>query len=143
MAWREWEELKAEAAEQQPARMRLNQADGGSGGPGGGGVLGSVPPKKKKAADTIETTLEPGTRKAGDVADESTGAAVRAFTGWETATGIKKAHEKWDEQVKRLMGRLSSHKTGLRGAVTTLTGADVTTGLTVRSVSSGLSGLDG
>ncbi|MFD4375214.1 hypothetical protein [Streptomyces sp. NPDC058486] len=140
MAWREWEQLKAEAAERQPTQMRLNRADGGTGAQGGAGegfVLGSVP-EKKKAANTIETTLEPGTRKAADAADEPTSAVVRAFEGWETATGLKKAHEKWDDQVKRLMGRLSSHKVGLRGAVTTLTGTDVTAGLTVGSVRSGL-----
>ncbi|NML48804.1 hypothetical protein HHL19_00245 [Streptomyces sp. R302] len=145
MAWDEWEQLKGEAAERQSAQMRLNEADGGAGahsGAGGAGVLGSVPAKKKKAANTIETVLEPGTRKAADVADEPTTSAVRAFTGWDTAVGLKKSHEKWDDQVKRLMGRLSSHKVGLRSAVTTLTGTDATAGLTVHSVKSGLSGLD-
>lgn len=145
MAWREWEQLKTEAAERQPTQMQLNGTDGGSGAQGGAGegfVLGSVPEKKKKAANTIETTLEPGTRKAADAADEPTSTVVRAFAGWETATGLKKAHEKWDDQVKRLMGRLSSHKVGLRGAVTTLTGTDVTAGLAVGSVRSGLSDLD-
>lgn len=145
MAWQEWERLKAEAAERQPAQMQLNRADGGpgaQGGAGGPGVLGSVPAEKKKAANTIETTLEPGTRKAADVADAPTSAAARSLAGWDTAQGLKKAHEKWDDQVKHLMGRLSSHKVGLRGAVSTLTGTDATAGLTVRSVQSGLSGLE-
>ncbi|MFE1270263.1 hypothetical protein [Streptomyces sp. NPDC058758] len=101
-----------------------------------------MPEKKKKAANTIETTLEPGTRKAADVADAPTAAAVRSFAGWDTAVGLRKAHEKWDDQVKQLLGRLSSHKAGLRGAVSTLTGTDATAGLTVRSVQSGLSGLE-
>ncbi|MFF7811284.1 hypothetical protein ACF1E9_04935 [Streptomyces roseolus] len=145
MAWQEWERLKAEAAERQSTQTRLNQVAGAAGTPGGAGgagVLGSVPEKKKKAANTIETTLEPGTRKAADVADGPTAAAVRSFAGWDTAVGLKKAHEKWDDQVKHLMGRLSSHKVGLRGAVSTLTGTDATAGLTVRSVHSGLSGLE-
>ncbi|MFJ8127900.1 hypothetical protein [Streptomyces hydrogenans] len=139
MAWQEWERLKAEATERQSTQMQLNRVDGGA---GGAGVLGSVPEKKKKAANAIEITLEPGTRKAADVADAPTAAAVRSFAGWDTAVGLKKAHEKWEDQVKRLMGRLSSHKVGLRGAVSTLTGTDATAGLTVRSVQSGLLGLE-
>lgn len=39
MAWDEWEQLKAQAAEQHTTRMQLNQypADGGGGGAGPGG----------------------------------------------------------------------------------------------------------
>ncbi|MFE7644255.1 hypothetical protein [Streptomyces phaeoluteigriseus] len=44
MAWDEWEQLKAEAAERHPTRMRLNQypADTGGGGGGGGGGEGDA-----------------------------------------------------------------------------------------------------
>ncbi|MFE2943531.1 hypothetical protein ACFXKG_31435 [Streptomyces sp. NPDC059255] len=49
------------------------------------------------------------------------------FKGWDTGAGLKKAHEHWDSQVTRLMGRLSSEKVGLRGASNLLAGQDVTT----------------
>lgn len=42
MAWDEWEQLKAQAAERRSAQMQLNQypADAGTGGSGGGGQGG-------------------------------------------------------------------------------------------------------
>ncbi|WP_327306619.1 hypothetical protein OG730_26735 [Streptomyces sp. NBC_01298] len=107
----------------------------------GTGVLGTAPPAKKKAADTIENVLQPGTTKAADAADEPTTTAVRAFAGWETATGLTKAHTHWDDQVKRLMGRLSSEKTALRGASNLFTGNDQLTGQGFQPVTSKLAGL--
>lgn len=99
------------------------------------------PAREKKAADTIENVLQPGTTKAADAADEPTTAAVKAFAGWETATGLTKAHTHWDDQVKRLMGRLNSEKTSLRGASNLFTGNDQLTGQGFQPVTSKLSGL--
>ncbi|WP_371615962.1 hypothetical protein [Streptomyces sp. NBC_00454] len=107
----------------------------------GDGVLGTAPPAKKKAADTIENVLQPGTTKAADAADEPTTTAVKAFTGWETAAGLTKAHAHWDDQVRRLMGRLSSEKTALRGASNLFTGNDQLTGQSFQPVQSKLAGL--
>ncbi|MCX5013841.1 hypothetical protein OG765_23030 [Streptomyces sp. NBC_00555] len=128
-------------------QMRLNQlpADqGGSpvpGSSGGYGVLATAPPEKKKAANTIENVLQPGTTKAADAADEPTKNAVKAFTGWETAAGLTKAHTHWDDQVKRLMGRLNSEKTALRGASNLFTGNDQLTGQSFQPVQSKVAGL--
>lgn len=108
----------------QPVGMELNQypADpGGSPGSVGGGSrdLASSPAQKKAAAKAIQDHIEPDTRKAGDRADEETGAAVKAFAakdgdGWVTSTALKKAHKTWGEQVQNLMNRLSSEKESLR-----------------------------
>ncbi|WP_328659570.1 hypothetical protein [Streptomyces sp. NBC_00334] len=108
----------------QPVGMRLNQfpADPGfAPGPAGGGEkdLASSPTQKKAAAKAIEDHIEPDTRKAGDWADEDTGAAVKAFAakdgdGWVTSGSLKKAHKTWGEQVQNLMNRLSSEKEALR-----------------------------
>ncbi|MGW4231422.1 hypothetical protein ACWEF9_19360 [Streptomyces sp. NPDC004980] len=76
--------------------------------------LATAPAKKKAAANSIETNIEPGTRTAANAADESVRGAIAEFKGWETAAGLKKAHHQWDEQVKRLMGRLSQEKFALR-----------------------------
>ncbi|MFE2146162.1 hypothetical protein ACFXA3_31295 [Streptomyces sp. NPDC059456] len=84
----------------------------------------STPAEKKAAAGTIETELEPNTKKATEHADTETGAAQKGFDGWETAAGLKKVADTWDQQVKTLMGRLASEKTALRGATALFTGND-------------------
>ncbi|MEV7088259.1 hypothetical protein AB0O07_20620 [Streptomyces sp. NPDC093085] len=95
--------------------MRLNSADAG-GAPWGDADVASTPGQKKAAANTIETELEPDTRKAGNWADDASGKAVTGFDGWDTAAGLKKVRETWESQVKTLMGRLSAEKGALRGA---------------------------
>ncbi|WP_322872049.1 hypothetical protein [Streptomyces goshikiensis] len=112
----EWGSERARAADQ--AAMRLNgvpAADGGGGG-GGGGTFASTPAQKRSAANTIETELEPNTKKATEHADESTSTAVKGFDGWDAALGLKKVSDTWDQQVKVLIGRLGSEKGSLRGA---------------------------
>lgn len=117
----EWAQHKDAAAERQSSQMQLNQlpADGGGGSqpPLLGNTspdLATTPAKKKAAANSIETRLEPGTRTGANAADESTRGAIAEFKGWETAAGLKKAHGHWDDQVKRLMGRLNQEKSALR-----------------------------
>ncbi|MEU4348773.1 hypothetical protein [Streptomyces sp. NPDC023838] len=97
--------------------MRLNKADDGPLGGGGGGDkdLNSSSARKKTAANDIETDFEPGTKKAGGWAKETTGTAAKAFDGWATAAGLNKAQETWGNQAKALMGRLAAEKAALRG----------------------------
>ncbi|MBJ6643489.1 hypothetical protein H4N48_08525 [Streptomyces sp. BSE7-9] len=126
--------------------MRLNQypADtGGPTGPVGAGRkdLASSPAQKKAAAKAIQDNLEPDTRKAGDLADDETGAAVKAFAakdgdGWVTSTGLKKAHRTWGEQVQALMNRLGSEKEALRSTNILLQNTDFGVGLGIRKSSS-------
>ncbi|URM91221.1 hypothetical protein LUW75_15945 [Streptomyces sp. MRC013] len=136
----EWSGLKRAAVERRTA-MRLNQLASAGGGGGGTADLRSAPEKKRKAADAIENRLERGTREAGDLVDEPTGAAVRAFAGWDTAVGLKKSHEKWEDQVKRLLGRLTWHKGQLRSTVTILGSTDVGVHHTIQRPQSKISGL--
>ncbi|MGZ9931056.1 hypothetical protein ACXNSR_14305 [Streptomyces sp. NC-S4] len=143
----EWAQQKQATAGVSSPQMRLNQVPtdpGGSPAPGAGagyGVLAITPPEKKKAANTIENVLQPGTTRAADAADEPTKSAVKAFSGWDTAAGLSKAHTHWDDQVKRLMARLNSEKTGLRGASTLLSGTDQLTGSSFQPVQSKVTGL--
>ncbi|MFJ9644694.1 hypothetical protein [Streptomyces sp. NPDC101206] len=120
---------------------RHRQATAATGAPSGPGVLATAPPEKKKAANTIENVLQPGTTKAADAADEPTKNAVKAFTGWDTAAGLTKAHTHWDDQVKRLMSRLESEKKALRGASNLFTGNDQLTGRSFQPVQSKVTGL--
>ncbi|MFD4141268.1 MULTISPECIES: hypothetical protein [unclassified Streptomyces] len=124
----------------QPAAMQLDQVpmDPGGGGDNNGGLQGpslfapslaSSPEAKKKAANSIELHIAPDTRKAGDTADESTGAAVKAFGpkdagGWVTSGALKSAHEKWNGQVRALLDRLEAEKKALRATNTVLGGTD-------------------
>ncbi|GGQ91939.1 hypothetical protein GCM10010267_63620 [Streptomyces griseorubens] len=131
---------------EQPVGMRLNQypADtGGPPGPAGAGSrdLASSPAQKKAAAKAIEENLQPDTRKAGDLADDETGAAVKAFAakdgdGWVTSTALKKAHKTWGEQVQALMNRLGSEKEALRSTNILLQNTDFGVGLGIRKSSS-------
>ncbi|MYT23060.1 hypothetical protein GTW69_22690 [Streptomyces sp. SID7760] len=108
----EWGSERARAADQ--AAMRLNGVPAADGG--GGETFASTPAQKRSAANTIETELEPNTKKATEHADESTNTAVKGFDGWDAAGGLKKVADTWDQQVKVLMGRLGSEKASLRGA---------------------------
>lgn len=139
----EWAQAKNAAIENQSADMRLNQvpADGGGGGGTGPADLATTPAKKKQAANTIENHIQPDVKSAADAADESTSGAVTAFKGWETAAGLKKAHEHWDSQVKRLNARLESEKGALRGASTLFQSNDIVTGYGFTPAQSKVSGL--
>ncbi|MET9881806.1 hypothetical protein ABZZ20_01355 [Streptomyces sp. NPDC006430] len=97
--------------------MRLNHVPLDPSGSGGGSAdFASTPAEKKAAAGTIETELEPNTKKAAEHADDATSTAQKGFEGWETSAALKKVADTWDQQVKTLMGRLSAEKTALRGA---------------------------
>ncbi|MFD8978844.1 hypothetical protein [Streptomyces sp. NPDC059564] len=135
----EWAQHKQAAAADPSPQTRLNQLHADPGG--GEGLLATAAPEKKKAANTIQNVLQPGTTKAADAADEPTKTAVKAFSGWATAAGLTKAHTQWDDQVKRLMGRLNSEKTALRGASNLFTGNDQLTGQGFQPVQSKVAGL--
>ncbi|MFC0601594.1 hypothetical protein [Streptomyces palmae] len=93
--------------------------DGGPGipsKPGGPADFASSPTQKKEAAGTIEHELGPNTSTAAKHADEATSAAAKGFQDWDTAAGLKKVAETWDQQVKALMGRLAGEQSALLGA---------------------------
>ncbi|MEV2210788.1 hypothetical protein AB0H86_04670 [Streptomyces sp. NPDC050997] len=121
----EWAELRAEAAERRSTAMRLNRLPEAGPVPGGTPMLVSTPAEKNAAASTIENELLTSTKKAAEHADEANGKVVSAFSGWATATALKKVQTAWDGQVKTLMGRLGNERDGLRNTVTTLTGVDI------------------
>ncbi|MET7532228.1 hypothetical protein [Streptomyces goshikiensis] len=108
----------------QRAGTRLNGTPGPP-APGAAGGFASTPAEKKAAAGTIETELEPNTKKAAEHADDATTTAHKGFDGWETAAGLKTVADTWDQQVKTLMGRLSSEKVALRGASGLFTRNDI------------------
>ncbi|MGW7331891.1 hypothetical protein ACWGIU_25540 [Streptomyces sp. NPDC054840] len=84
--------------------------------PDGSKDFASTPAEKSAAANTIENELEPATKTAAEHADDATANARKGYEGWETAAGLKKVADTWDQQVKTLMGRLAGEKIALRGA---------------------------
>ncbi|MFE0776167.1 hypothetical protein [Streptomyces sp. NPDC058861] len=137
----EWTQHKTVAMEHQSASTRLNQVPADPGGGGGQSDLATTPAKKKAAANSIETHIQPDVKAAADAGDEGTNGAVAEFKGWDTATGLKKAHDHWDGQVKRLMARLDSEKGALRGASTLFSNNDIVTGYSFAPAQSKVSGL--
>ncbi|MDF3301180.1 hypothetical protein [Streptomyces tropicalis] len=102
--------------------------------------LASSPAEKRAAAQAIEDRIEPGTRRAGEWADEDTGSAVRAFgardgDGWLTSAALARTHRTWGDQVKNLMDRLGADKGALRDTHRVLTGTDLAVGSTLRRTS--------
>ncbi|MFV2117734.1 hypothetical protein ACE14D_04510 [Streptomyces sp. Act-28] len=135
----EWNGLKQAAVERRTG-MRLNQP-ASEGGGGGAADLKSAPVRKRKFANTIENELQRPTREAGDIVDAPMSTAARAFAGWDTAAGLRKAHEKWEDQVNRLVGRLAMNKTQLRGATNQLIDTDLDVGQSLQRPKSNLTGL--
>lgn len=114
MAWDEWEQLKADALARRQNTMRLDSAAG----PGTGGApdLKTNKAGNDAAVKVLQGEIPQGTDKAGSHADESTSAAVREFSGWQTGSGLKDAHAEWELQVKNLKARLGQDRAALEGS---------------------------
>ncbi|MFC7843476.1 hypothetical protein [Streptomyces sp. NPDC057382] len=118
----EWAQVRSGAVEQQAASMRLNRAadEAASGSAAGRSPdQASTPARKRAAANTIETELEPNTGRAATWADTETTTAVTEFAGWAAAEGLKTVQTTWNRQVKTLMGRLAAEKGALKGTART------------------------
>ncbi|MER7173988.1 hypothetical protein [Streptomyces mesophilus] len=110
MAWDEWERIKSEVAARHEGEMQLN---GTGEGRGDGSMLRTNSPGKKEAVRSLREDIRPGAQKAGTHADESTNSAEREFKGWDTGSGLKDAHEKWDRQLTNLKSRLAQDQEAL------------------------------
>ncbi|MFD5328659.1 hypothetical protein [Streptomyces sp. NPDC127092] len=131
----EWAQHKSAAA------TRLNELPADGGGGTGQPDLATTPARKKKAGDDIENHVQPTVRRAADAADQGTSGAIAEFKGWDTAAGLKKAHEHWDSQVKRLQDRLSTEREFLREASKQFLLNDLETGYSFTAAQSKVSGV--
>ncbi|MFG3350280.1 hypothetical protein ACGF1Z_35145 [Streptomyces sp. NPDC048018] len=111
----EWAQLRAEAAARQNPAMRLNQLAAPDGGGGGGGSadFGTDESKKRVASGKLGGEVKTQTETAAKKADEETTAAIGAFSGWDTAAGLKTVETTWDNQVKNLLSRLATESHNL------------------------------
>ncbi|MFD5698490.1 hypothetical protein [Streptomyces lasiicapitis] len=101
MAWEEWEQLKAEAAEQHTTRMQLNQAEPDSGVDTG--TLVSNKAAWAKAGHDIGSFREGIGEALGKLSDGQNG--LGADTGCRTAAAQKEVHASWERYVKGVSRR--------------------------------------
>ena len=109
----EWAQLRSESLDRQAVGMRLNGTGGGA-SPTGKEDLRTNRSGKAGAVKALQEDIQPGTKKAGIVADDASDKVVTGLSGWATATGLKDAQEEWDLQVKSLQGRLAGDKDALQ-----------------------------
>lgn len=138
MAWDEWEQLKAEALARRQEGVRLDSTAGTSGGGSGGAPdLKTNKAGNKTAVKALRELIQPDTDKAGSHADESSSAAVREFSGWDTGSGLKAAHAEWELQVKSLKGRLGEDQTALERTHQNFQYLDLGTGSQIAQINLG------
>ncbi|MFJ8502891.1 hypothetical protein [Streptomyces avermitilis] len=117
MAWDEWEQLKAEAAEKRSARMQLNQlADSGGGGGGGATSDGDlvVHDDELGKLGNMAYDLREQLRVDGDYARPSIfDASVDLFNdGLDMGSGLLELHDAWNTQLatlKEACAHISNH----------------------------------
>ncbi|WP_432085396.1 hypothetical protein [Streptomyces sp. bgisy095] len=113
MSWDEWEKLKSDAVERQPASMRLNGLDGNGGTGAGPGDL--VVNRDDLGAIGHEAYLLYGRlSRDGDHARPSTFDASLALTNGNFTSGseLLKVHDRWNSQLRTLLdacARISNH----------------------------------
>ncbi|MFD8805206.1 hypothetical protein [Streptomyces sp. NPDC059597] len=116
MAWDEWEQLKAKAAEGQPTHTRLNQVDGGGGHSAtpsrtgdlkvGHGDLARI----GSAAHHLYNQLWDKARVASSSSESAAGDLSKQ--GFALGAGLKHVSNRWEEQLKSLMdacAQISNH----------------------------------
>ncbi|MFJ5260467.1 hypothetical protein ACIQAC_08310 [Streptomyces sp. NPDC088387] len=119
MAWDEWEQLKAEAAERRSTGMQLNQLppDGGS---GGGGPNKTSYGDLKVGQDDLAAIGDRAFQlfdklgKQGRVADASTGSAASDLKtqGFALGGALERVDQQWEKQLTSLIdacAHISNH----------------------------------
>ncbi|WP_225833848.1 hypothetical protein [Streptomyces sp. NK08204] len=114
MAWDEWEQLKADAADRHPARMQLNHLpDPGTGGTSAYGdlkVSDADLAQIGKEAHSLYDQLQHKARVAQSSSESAAGDL--AGQGFLLGKGLKHVARRWDEQLTSLLdacGQISNH----------------------------------
>ncbi|MEU6774173.1 hypothetical protein [Streptomyces sp. NPDC046759] len=119
MAWEEWEQLKAAAADRHSARMQLNQLPGDQNGPrsGGRGASGRLRSDKKAWSAACEAVgdLRDNIGKALTKLEHCT-TGLGNGSGCSTAAAQKSVYDSWERRVKDI-GELCDGLAGVLGKV--------------------------
>lgn len=112
MAWAEWEQLKADAADRGGAQMQLNEAGSG----GSGGKKGDLAVNQTDLSDVRDEASKLNTRlwKEARVAVPTSETAAGNLTtqGFELGSALRHVASKWDIQLKSLLdacGHIANH----------------------------------
>ncbi|MFF4233947.1 hypothetical protein [Streptomyces sp. NPDC001820] len=121
MAWDEWEQLKAQAADKQSTQMQLNQSPADPGGGGGDGDL-VVQQDDLGAVGHDAFILQGNLRKQADIAGagaskEGVGSTMQAAAAlkshsFATGSALETTVEIWTSQVKSVLqacAHISNH----------------------------------
>ncbi|MFI1372994.1 hypothetical protein ACH4UY_13380 [Streptomyces longwoodensis] len=113
MAWEEWEQLKAEAAQRGSARMQLNQYPADQGGDGTQGDLVAGHADLESVGKAAHDLFEDFTAYSGHARVASV-AAAGGLKGEGFALGAALEHvaERWSEQTRTLLdacAHISNH----------------------------------
>ncbi|MFF4843863.1 hypothetical protein [Streptomyces collinus] len=112
MAWDEWEQLKAKAADQQSTHMRLNQlpADGGGGSPQGAGDLvvrqddlGAVGHEANILYDDVKSQADIAAGSGGGAGATTQAATTLKSHGFQTGGALETTVEVWSSQVNSVL----------------------------------------
>ncbi|MFC9286771.1 hypothetical protein [Streptomyces sp. NPDC057052] len=101
MAWEEWEQLKAAAAERRTTQMQLNQMPADQGGTGSGGGVGKLRSDKAawtKAGEDVGSLREDLGKAWGKAESGQTG--LGKGTGILTAATQQGVYDSWERRVK-------------------------------------------
>jgi hypothetical protein len=120
MAWDEWEQLKAQAAERRSTHMQLNQLPAEGGGGGGGDLvvrqddLGAVGHDAYLLYDDLRKEADIATAGAGKDGAGSTAQAAAALKShhFETGAALDRTVEIWSSQLKSVLqacAHISNH----------------------------------
>ncbi|MET9773003.1 hypothetical protein ABZ023_01900 [Streptomyces sp. NPDC006367] len=101
MAWEEWEQLKARAAERGGARLQSDQLPAGRGG--STGDLVSDRPAWNRAGEDIGALREDIGKAVARLRDSQAG--LGGGTGCLTAAAQKDVHSSWEAYVGKVGGR--------------------------------------
>ncbi|WEO94937.1 hypothetical protein A6P39_013450 [Streptomyces sp. FXJ1.172] len=111
MAWDEWEQLKARAAEGESPHMRLDQLAAAGGGGGTGDLvvhqddLGAVGHEANLLYDDVKSQADiaaPGSGKGSTGSTMQAAAALKSH-GFQTGGALETTVEMWTSQVKSVL----------------------------------------
>ncbi|MEU3054404.1 hypothetical protein [Streptomyces griseus] len=101
MAWDEWEQLKAEAAERHAVQVRLNQV--GDDSDGGLGGVRSSKASWTRAGESVDKLAGDVRKALSALKHEQTGAAIDADV--LSGAAQKDVYQSWSEYLTRVRGR--------------------------------------
>lgn len=130
MAWEEWDQIKASAAERHSAQMQLNQRPADQGGGGtraeGGGLKHSSKPWNRAA--TTAHDLGISTNASKSALTKGHAGIAGGLEGLASLGELKSVLTSWENRLKAVRDECEALEPKLRQVPKDLTGVDTATG---------------